>query len=511
MSSLRLAVLLAGILMASADPPRADLARLQGWWESTSQIYDGGDGVPPSVLRSHLVLIEDEVMKEALDDGAIALTRFWLNPGKDPGWIDQRPDHGDEAGKRQPGIYCIEGDRLTICFAFAGQRRPTEFRSKPGSKWVLVAFQRKHLSRQDAERMARSFADGAKQQSDARTRAKLAILKDARPRTTLTGHQSTVWDLAFSPDGTLLASAGDGGDTVRLWNVSTGKLERLFRPGLSEGYPVHIAFAPDGKTLAIGGLNRKEYDKRDGQLPRTVLRLWGTKSGKDRLLVAATDYPSNIHSLAYSRDGKTLVVNNGRRLYLWDVTGEKVHVALDVPADTRISDLNTMQFMQAAMSPNGQILAAGGHDRHVRLYEQSTGRPLARLQGHEGGVNSIAFTPDGSRLASGAGDMTVRIWNVAENLARKQPARPEKVLRHHDAIGDVAFSADGTILAAAGMGGVVTIYDARIWTLKTSFDTGQEECFKCAFSPDGSLLATCGAPPEIRVWDVADLLKETPR
>jgi WD40 repeat protein/tetratricopeptide (TPR) repeat protein/tRNA A-37 threonylcarbamoyl transferase component Bud32 len=150
-----------------------------------------------------------------------------------------------------------------------------------------------------------------------------------------------------------------------------------------------------------------------------------------------------------------------------------------------------------AFSPDGRRLASASLDRTVRLWDAASGEQVRALVGHTDVVKSVAFSPDGRRLASASDDQTVRVWDAAGG------AEARALRGHTGTVWGVAFSPDGRRLASASADGTVRLWDA---------DSGQEvralrghagPVRGVAFSPDGRRLASASDDQTVRVWDAA--------
>jgi RNA polymerase sigma factor (sigma-70 family) len=280
---------------------------------------------------------------------------------------------------------------------------------------------------------------------------------------------------AFSPDGALLATIGEDG-ALRLWETATGRPRAEWaRPFAGEGHhPAAVAFDPAGRTLAAGGT--------DG-----VIRLWDVAAGRERR--ALTGHRNYVTGLFFAPDGRTLYsVSWDRTARRWDVaTGEERPVTPD-----RIGHVD------AALSPDGRLLATGGGAGTVCLTELPTGRRRQVLRGPSGYVFETAFFPDGATLAAGGDGSVVRLWDVASGRERGAPlGRPGRY-----GVRGVAVSPDGKLLASA----TDEDHRVRLWDPAT----GQElrvlehpSATRVAFAPDGRVLASGGWDHAVRLWDPA--------
>ena len=250
------------------------------------------------------------------------------------------------------------------------------------------------------------------------------------PLYSLEGHK-TLDDVALSPDGVMLASAGSSFDnTIRLWDLSRGGVEKAVLTGHTDAV-LGLAYSPDGAKIASASADKS-------------VRIWDAQTGTELFL--AFDHAQRVLSVAFSPDGKVLASGGDDGVVrLWDVeTGESLNV-LETPNYTVGS---------VAFSSDGALLAsAGSYSQEIRLWNAQSGEPVTILHGHaqeggSGGVHSLAFAPDSALLASGGGDRSIRIWN-ADQAA---PAFGQELIvlqGHSDWVDGLLFSADGSLLVSA--------------------------------------------------------------
>lgn len=247
-----------------------------------------------------------------------------------------------------------------------------------------------------------------------------------------------------------------------------------------------IALSTDGTLLAIA---------RQGEVELRAV--------PERMTLDKFGVKGSVNGVAFSRDGNRIVAAAGEPgLY-----GE----ATIFPADGSDSLPVTFRghkdsLYSAVLSPDGTILATGGYDSAIKLWDAVSGKELRTLEGHNGAVFELAFRPDGKVLASASGDRTVKLWNVATGERLDTLKESQKELY------TLAFSPDGSRLAAAGVDNRV-----RVWRITPEAKEGTNPLLESVFahetpilrlvwSADGHTIATCGEDRLVKLWNAETLM-----
>ena len=321
---------------------------------------------------------------------------------------------------------------------------------------------------------------------------------------TLRGHSDTVSSVAWSPNGNWLAT-GSSDKTAKVWDVD-GDQEVLTLRGHRDSVNC-VTWSPDGRRLATASDDHtaKVWDAASGQQLQTLL-----------------GHTNQVRSVAWSPDGKWLATgSDDETVKIWDTAsgkelltlrGENYNVARQkekIKEDQEWAKENPQENPQlwssmdrqlplprfvysVAWSPDGKRLAAGGTDHTVKIWDAASGAEVLTLIGD----TSVAWSPDGKRLATAEGDDT-KLWDAASG---------QELLTlggHTSEVRSVAWSPNGKRLATASDDRTAKVWDAASGQELLNLSGHTRQVRSVAWSPDGKLLVTASDDQTARVWDAA--------
>jgi WD40 repeat protein len=294
-------------------------------------------------------------------------------------------------------------------------------------------------------------------------------------------HRDIVWAVAFSPDGSYLASGGGGqeingnwteGDdfSIRIWNMKDGSLHKKL-DGHKNAVATIAWFADSSRLVSASSDN--------------TAKIWDVQSGQETAtLLGHTDRVSGV---AVSADGTRVLTGSwDKTCILYDTRTGKVVKQLDPPHYGRI--------WSVALSPNGKTAAVAGDHPYIRLWDLESLTVKKELQGHTQAAVAVAFSAKGDRLVSGGWDNTAIIWNLETGV-------PAKLLSGHGGrVEGVAISTDGKRALTGSLDQKVRLWNAETGDLLHTYEGHTGSIGKVALSNNGKYAASGSWDHSVRLW-----------
>lgn len=319
----------------------------------------------------------------------------------------------------------------------------------------------------DGERLATAGEDG---------RLTVWDIPGERPLLSLPT-RSGLYDVKFMPDGERVVGTHQEGATT-VWDATTGQL--LLNLVGHGSTVISVAAAPDNRHIATGG-----YDG--------TVRIWDTAPGREQLTVAAHQGPAN--GLAVGADGRLATVSGDGTAKVWDAATGILALSLQVSNSARLTSI--------ALAPDGDLAAIADAAGDITLVDMGSGKMLSAFNAHDNEIWGLAFSPDGSRLASASWDGRSKVWDTASRALVTTLAAPCWGIK-------VAFSPDGQRvftscgLVAYGDQEVVAYeWDTATGEVVRAFPGAGLEAYGLALSPDGRQLALGYADGSVAILDAA--------
>jgi WD40 repeat protein len=327
-------------------------------------------------------------------------------------------------------------------------------------------------------------------------------------------HDEDVNALVFSPDGKYLVSSGLGEDEkneIKTWSVVNGSQIRKFNA--DPGVVIAISVNRDGTRLKAGNLGGEisEWNSGAGALMRK------------RKMNPCGGAGSRARRVAFNPDLSLMSARCGEQTVVTDTTSGKVVRWIKMKADftktlafsgnskilaaTDLANIDVINLSDGEMrevdefvmghtiglNHNGALLAEGGgwRDAAVKITEVATGKTYRMLEGHPGIINTLAFSPDGSSLASGGSDRVIRFWDP------RSGSISASFYGHQRSINALAFNPQGNLLVSNGQDREMKVWDVNSGALLRTIDVSS-----VAINPDGKTIAAAESGGEISLWEI---------
>ncbi len=275
--------------------------------------------------------------------------------------------------------------------------------------------------------------------------------------------------LAWSPDGRLLAAASAGG--VAIWRGSLQSTPVFIKQ--HDGPVKSVAFAPNGTTLATASAD-------------TTIKLWDLRAFSPAMqpITTYTDHADSVDRVAIAANGA--VVSGSV-----DGTVRVFQAQRNLTLTAHQGEVNTI-----ALSTDGRLIASGGRDNTIRLWQTATGRSLGVITGHTDWIRVLQFHPSGDMLLSASRDGTARLWDVSDPTAPQQV----RAMQHEGDVRAAAFGAAGEIVVTGSTSGALQVWRMVDGERQGVLTEHSKPAVALAFHPRNLFLASGSGDNTILLW-----------
>ncbi len=302
---------------------------------------------------------------------------------------------------------------------------------------------------------------------DAVTRTERGVLK---------GHTATIQSISWSPAGDQIATAGRFDKSLRIWNAK----DNLVALVIPAGHTVeNVSWSPDGKRIAACLVLASS--------PRQVCcRVWDTATGEEIETIPSDPAVSQSN----------MRINWRPRHSEWAVSQHLMVTIVRPGAPSRISSPPLITQGFRSWSPDGKWFSAAGNVQ-IQIWDPEKRQEVQRMPGHSSGIRSIAWSPDSNRLASASNDATIRLWE-------RSSGKLFGILRgHRGDVTSVSWHPNGLELASTSVDGTIKIWNLRPHLEVPSFHWRTPYSMAVIWHPDGNRVAVATTVPgaAVTVWD----------
>jgi WD40 repeat protein len=312
----------------------------------------------------------------------------------------------------------------------------------------------------------------------------------------LEGHKGEVLKALFSPDGTRIVTGSSDG-TARLWDTATGSLIDVLRahestPFKTRGYVSEVAFSPDSTRLIT--VSRSDHEPR----------VWDAKTGKQISTLAGHDF--EVTCVAFSADSKFIVTGeHGHPVRVWDPSSGAALAQLGRTLGK--IEVDSTPVESVSFSPDGTKVFVGYDSGMIQIWDWKKNRKVGQgefvFKAHDAGVSSIAFSPDAQNFVTSSADGTARTWSTKDDPPTDVIGTPIAILRGHQGpVRSAVYSPNGDLILTASSDNTARVwseYGGKLIYTLGSHDGAVESAI---FSPDGKRLLTASSDGTARIWEM---------